>query len=218
MCIRCDRVDGFPCLLGGKADAQVICVDPALEHDNVRLVTRAHVTRLETDEGGRAVTAVVTEIGDADGGVETVRFSADVVVVAAGAVNSAALLLRSANDRHPDGLANGSGVVGRHYMRHNNLALMAVSKEPNPTRFQKTLALNDWYLGSDDWDYPMGGIQMLGKSDAEQIRANAPHWAGAVSPDALRGAGPPPSTSGSAARTFRSRRTVSPSRTTARSA
>ena len=182
VCIRCDRVDGFPCLLGGKADAQVICVDPALEHDNVRLVTRAHVTRLETDEGGRAVTAVVTEIGDPDGGVETVRFSADVVVVAAGAVNSAALLLRSANDRHPDGLANGSGVVGRHYMRHNNLALMAVSKEPNPTRFQKTLAVNDWYLGSDDWDYPMGGIQMLGKSDAEQIRANAPHWAGAVSP------------------------------------
>ena len=183
VCIRCDRVDGFPCLLGGKADAQVICVDPALQHDNVRLVTRAHVTRLETDGGGRAVTAVVTEIGDPDGGVETVRFSADVVVVAAGAVNSAALLLRSANDRHPDGLANGSGVVGRHYMRHNNLALMAVSKEPNPTRFQKTLAMNDWYLGSDDWDYPMGGIQMLGKSDAEQIRANAPHWAGAVSPE-----------------------------------
>jgi len=60
---------------------------------------------------------------------------------------------------------------------------MAVSKEPNPTRFQKTLAVNDWYLGSDDWDYPMGGIQMLGKSDAEQIRANAPRWAGAVSPE-----------------------------------
>ena len=68
-------------------------------------------------------------------------------------------------------------------MRHNNLALMAVSKEPNPTRFQKTLALNDWYLGADDWDYPLGGIQMLGKSDAEQIRANAPRWAGKVSPE-----------------------------------
>src|SRR5215207_11385720 len=75
VCIRCDRVDGFPCLLGGKADAQVICVDPALEHDNVRLVTRANVIRLETDGGGRTVTAVVTEIGDADGSVETVRFS-----------------------------------------------------------------------------------------------------------------------------------------------
>jgi choline dehydrogenase-like flavoprotein len=60
---------------------------------------------------------------------------------------------------------------------------MAVSKEPNPTVFQKTLALNDWYLGSDDWDYPLGGIQMLGKSDAEQVRANAPRWAGKVSPE-----------------------------------
>ena len=68
-------------------------------------------------------------------------------------------------------------------MRHNNLALMAVSKEPNPTRFQKTLALNDWYLGADDWDYPLGGIQMLGKSDAEQIHGEAPRWAGAVAPD-----------------------------------
>ncbi|HEY4418248.1 MAG TPA: GMC family oxidoreductase [Pseudonocardia sp.] len=178
-CIRCDRVDGFPCLVDGKSDAQVICVDPALRHENVQLITGAHVTRLETDPSGRTVTAVVTEFGDG----EVVRFSADIVVVSCGAVNSAVLLLRSANDRHPDGLANGSGVVGRHYMRHNNLALMAVSKEPNPTRFQKTLALHDWYLGSEDFDHPMGGIQMLGKSDAEQIRANAPHWAGRISPD-----------------------------------
>jgi choline dehydrogenase-like flavoprotein len=98
-------------------------------------------------------------------------------------VNSAALLLRSAGDTHPEGLANSSGVVGRHYMRHNNLALMAVSKEPNPTRFQKTLALHDWYLGAEDWEFPLGGVQMLGKSDAEQIRANAPRWAGRVSPE-----------------------------------
>ena len=68
-------------------------------------------------------------------------------------------------------------------MRHNNLALMAISKEPNPTQFQKTLALNDWYLGADDWDFPLGGIQMLGKSDAEQIHGEAPRWAGAVAPD-----------------------------------
>jgi len=98
-------------------------------------------------------------------------------------VNSAALLLRSAGERHPDGLANSSGVVGRHYMRHNNVALMAVSDEPNPTRFQKTLAMNDWYLGADDWEFPLGGIQMLGKSDDEQIHAQAPRWAGRISPD-----------------------------------
>ncbi|HLU55973.1 MAG TPA: GMC family oxidoreductase [Pseudonocardia sp.] len=178
VCIRCDRVDGFPCLVNGKADAQVVCVDPALAHPNVELRTGARVTRLETDPSGRTVTAVVAELGG-----DTVRFGADVVVVACGAVNSAALLLRSANDRHPHGLANGSGVVGRHYMRHNNLAVMAVSKEPNPTRFQKTLALNDWYSASADWVYPMGGVQMLGKSDAEQIHANAPRWAGHLVPE-----------------------------------
>jgi choline dehydrogenase-like flavoprotein len=179
VCIRCDRVDGFPCLVQGKSDAEVVCVEPALRHDNVHLVTEANVRRLDTDPSGRTVVAVVAELGDGS----TARFTADIVVVSAGAVNSAVLLLRSANDRHPRGLANSSDVVGRHYMRHNNLALMAVSKEPNPTRFQKTLALNDWYLGSDDWDYPLGGIQMLGKSDAEQIRANAPHWAGRVTPE-----------------------------------
>jgi len=178
-CIRCDRVDGFPCLLGAKSDAQVICVDPALEHPNVTMVTDADVRRLETDGSGRTVTGVVADL--ADGTTET--FGADVVAVACGAVNSAVLLLRSANDRHPAGLANSSDVVGRHYMRHNNLALMAVSKEPNPTTFQKTLALHDWYLGADDWEYPLGGIQMLGKSDAEQIHGEAPRWAGAASPD-----------------------------------
>ncbi|MFF3332841.1 GMC oxidoreductase [Streptomyces sp. NPDC002888] len=178
-CIRCDRVDGFPCLVRGKSDAQVICVEPALRHPNVEMITNARVTRLETDPTGRTVTAVVAQLP----GDEETRFSAEVVVVACGAVNSAALLLASANDRHPDGLANGSGVVGRHYMRHNNLALMAVSKEPNDTRFQKTLALHDWYLGADDWDHPLGGIQMLGKSDADQIHGEAPRWAGTVAPD-----------------------------------
>lgn len=178
VCIRCDRVDGFPCLVQAKSDAQVVCVDPALEHDNVTLMTNAYVQRLETDPTGRSVQSVVTQLGDGT----TVRLSADIVVVSAGAVNSAALLLRSRTADLPNGLANSSDVVGRHYMRHNNLALMAVSEEPNPTRFQKTLALHDWYLGADDFEYPLGGIQMLGKSDDEQIRANAPRWAGKVTP------------------------------------
>ncbi|MGW7608651.1 GMC oxidoreductase [Streptomyces sp. NPDC054766] len=194
-CIRCDRVDGFPCLVGAKSDAQVVCVDPALEHPNVEMVTHANVRRLDTDATGRNVTSAVATVGDGNGGGgenggggdspggSTVEFSADIVIVACGAVNSAALLLRSANDRHPRGLANSSDVVGRHYMRHNNLALMAISEEPNDTKFQKTLALHDWYLGSDDWDYPLGGIQMLGKSDSEQIHGEAPRWAGAVAPD-----------------------------------
>ncbi|HEY2224927.1 GMC family oxidoreductase, partial [Actinomycetospora sp.] len=118
-CIRCDRVDGFPCLVNAKSDAQVIAVDPALRHQNVEMVTGARVDRLETDPTGRTVTGVVAELA----GGERVEFSADIVVVSAGAVNSAVLLLRSANDRHPAGLANGSDTVGRHYMRHNNVAV-----------------------------------------------------------------------------------------------
>jgi choline dehydrogenase-like flavoprotein len=172
-CIRCDRVDGFPCLVGGKSDAQTVCVDPALSNPNLTLLTNARVDRLLTDASGRRVSAVVATLAD---GSEA-RFSGDVVVVSCGALNSALLLLRSANDRHPDGLANGSDQVGRNYMRHNNMALMALSIEPNPTRFQKTLALNEWYLRGDDWDYPMGAIQMLGKSDGEMLRGKAPHWA-----------------------------------------
>ena len=178
-CIRCDRLDGFPCVLDAKSDSQVICVDPVLSMDNVTLVTGATVQRLETDASGRTVTGVVTALDD--GSVTT--FTGDIVVVACGAVNSAALLLRSAGDAHSDGLANSSGVVGRHYMRHNNIALMAVSREPNPTRFQKTLAMNDWYLGADDWEFPLGGMQMLGKSDDAEIHAQAPRWAGRLSPD-----------------------------------
>ncbi len=169
-CIRCDRVDGFPCLVNGKADAQTVCVDPALEHDNLDLVTNAKVDRLETDASGRQVTAVVATMAD---GSEA-RFSGDVVVVSCGALNSSLLLLRSANDAHPNGLANRSDQVGRNYMRHNNVAMMALSKEPNPTNFQKTLAMNDWYLKGEDWDYPWGGIQMLGKSDGEQLTRKTP--------------------------------------------
>jgi choline dehydrogenase-like flavoprotein len=171
-CVRCDRVDGFPCLVNGKADAQTVCVDPALAHPNLELVTGARVERLETDASGRRVTAVVATRGDGS----TARFSGDIVVVSCGALNSALLLLRSANEAHPNGLANRSDLVGRNYMRHNNVALMALSREPNPTQFQKTLALNDWYLKGDDWDYPWGGIQMLGKSDGDMVRSKAPHW------------------------------------------
>jgi choline dehydrogenase-like flavoprotein len=171
-CIRCDRVDGFPCLVDGKADAQVVAVDPALEHPNVELWTNAKVERLETDASGRQVTAVVATTPDA----KEVRASGDIVVVACGALNSSLLLLRSANDAHPSGLANRSDQVGRNYMRHNNVALMALSREPNPTRFQKTLTLNEWYLKGEDDDHPWGGIQMLGKADGEQLKGKAPHF------------------------------------------
>jgi choline dehydrogenase-like flavoprotein len=101
-------------------------------------------------------------------------YSADIVVVACGAINSAALLLRSANNRHPDGLANSSGVVGRHYMGHINSVLMAISKCPNPTVFQKSMAINDFHFGSEAWEYPMGHISFVGKLDADMLKAGAP--------------------------------------------
>ena len=173
ICIRCDAFDGFPCLLNGKADAQVMCVDPTLAaHSNVELLTNALVTRLDTDASGRTVTAVQVTRGGAQ---ET--YSADIVVVACGALSSALLLLRSANDAHPHGLANGSGQVGRNYMRHNQSVLMALMKERNDTVFQKTLAVSDYYFGTDDWDYPLGLIQMCATSHAGQIKGEAlPGW------------------------------------------
>ena len=173
VCIRCDAFDGFPCLLNGKADAQVMCVDPALAaHANLTLLTGAYVSRLQTDAAGRSVTGVhVTRDGQAE------QYSADIVVVACGALSSALLLLRSANDAHPTGLANGSDQVGRNYMRHNQSVLMALMREPNDTIFQKTLAVSDFYFESDDWAYPLGLIQMCATSHADQIRGEAlPSW------------------------------------------
>ena len=168
-CIRCNTCDGFPCLVQAKSDAQVLCVDPAVQHSNVTLLTNALVKRLETDVSGREISRVVVE---RNGSLET--YSGDIVVVSCGAINSAALLLRSANDKHPQGLANSSDVVGRHYMGHTNSVLMAMSKCPNPTIFQKTLSVNDFYFGSRDFEYPMGHISFVGKLDAITLRAGAP--------------------------------------------
>jgi len=168
-CIRCATCDGFPCLVRAKADAQVLAVDPALEFPNVTLLTNAFVERLETIPSGRAVSKVIVRRNG-----ERQEYSADVVVVSAGAINSAALLLRSASDRHPQGLANRSGVVGRHYMGHVNSVLMAVSKCPNPTIFQKTLSVNDFYFGSDEFPFPMGHISFVGKLDGVTLSAGAP--------------------------------------------
>jgi len=168
-CIRCATCDGFPCLVNAKSDADVLAVRPALRHPNVTLRTRAFVKRLETSASGREVSHVVVE---RDGLEE--RYAADVVVVSGGAINSAALLLRSAAERHPHGLANGSGLVGRHYMSHNNSMLVALSTEPNPTLFHKTFAMTDFYFGADDFPFPLGCIQLMGNAHAEVLAEGAP--------------------------------------------
>jgi choline dehydrogenase-like flavoprotein len=168
-CIRCSTCDGFPCLVKAKSDAQVCCVEPALRHPNVTLLTDAQVTRLETSASGREVTGVEVR---RNGSLE--KYRAGIVAVSCGAINSAALLLRSASDKHPRGLANSSDTVGRHYMGHVNSVMMAISKCPNPTIFQKTLSVNDFYFGSKEWPYPMGHISFVGKLDGETLKAGAP--------------------------------------------
>lgn len=169
-CLRCKTCDGFPCKVLAKSDADVCCVRPALASGNVTLWTQTQARRLLTDPSGRRIVGVEVERA---GQVEVI--SAAIYVVACGAVNSAALLLRSANDRHPNGLANGSGQLGRNYMVHNNTAMMAVNPlKRNRTVFQKTMAVNDFYLQGPDFPYPLGNIQLLGKLQAGMLAAAQP--------------------------------------------
>ncbi len=177
-CIRCTWCDGYPCLVHAKSDAEAIAVRPALASPNVTLLVNAEVVKLETDPSGRTVTGVVVA---RDGAQET--YQSDVVALSAGASNSAKILLASADETHPNGLANGSDQVGRNYMFHNSKAVVALSKEPNDSVFQKTLAVNDFYFGAKDYDWPVGQIQMVGKSNAEAMKGEepkltklAPHW------------------------------------------
>jgi choline dehydrogenase-like flavoprotein len=168
-CIRCQTCDGFPCLVHAKSDAETVAVRPALEFPNVTLLRNAKALKLETNASGTAVTEVVADVAG-----QREVFRGDIVVVSCGAANSAKLLLMSANDKHPRGLANGSDQVGRNYMFHNSQAVLAVSLEPNPTIFQKTIALNDFYFGMEGFEYPMGNIQMIGKSLGPMYRGEKP--------------------------------------------
>ncbi len=168
-CIRCHTCDGFPCLIDGKADADVNCVRPAMAYANITLITEAKVIRLHTSPSGREVTGVEVEIGN-----QRQIFSGDIVVVAGGAVNSALLLLKSANDHHPNGLANSSNLVGRNYMAHNFAVVMTLNTKRNHTVFPKTLAFTDFYWGNQDFDYPMGSVQLLGGANKDKIMAYGP--------------------------------------------
>ncbi|MEO0491515.1 MAG: GMC family oxidoreductase, partial [Cyanobacteria bacterium J06659_2] len=168
-CIRCASCDGFPCLVQGKADAEVNGIQPVRHQSNITLLTQALVTRLHTSPTGREVTAV-----DATVGGEPQTFQADIVVVACGAINSAALLLRSANDAHPNGLANRSDQVGRNLMKHLTTAIVALNTTPNPDIYQKTIAVSDFYWGEPDFPYPMGFVQNTGNVLKDMIPAEAP--------------------------------------------
>ena len=168
--------DGSPSSTGNKGDAESRAVRPALESPTVRLLLGAYVRRLHTSADGHAVTAAEVQVGE-----RTVRIEAKTFVVSGGAVNSAAVLLRSVSDQHPNGLGNSSGLLGRNYMVHNSTFFLAVDpRKRNDTAWQKTLGLNDWYEAGPDTHYPLGNLQMLGKLQAPMVKAArpwAPMWA-----------------------------------------
>jgi choline dehydrogenase-like flavoprotein len=168
-CILCKTCDGFPCRIGQKGDAEQCGVVPALATGNTTLLTGAFARRLILSPDARKITGVEVE---RDGEVTT--FVAPLIVVSCNAVNSAALLLRSATTHAESGASNSSGVVGRNYMTHNQSAVMGVSHRVNTSVFQKTIAINDWYFGDNAFPWPMGQLQMLGKLQGGMLSANIP--------------------------------------------
>ncbi len=175
-CILCSTCNSFPCRIRAKSDADTMCVEPALASPTLTMWTGARADRLVTDSTGkRVVAADVVRDG------QQVRVTASTFVVSCGAVNSAALLLRSADHHHPRGLANSSGLVGRRYMAH--LSTMIEAFHPfdlNPTVFQKTVSINDFYRAGDRHAYPLGNIQSQGRAHGAIVQAVAPflpRWA-----------------------------------------
>ncbi len=165
-CVRCPTCDGFPCLVLGKSDAEVLGVRPALDHPNVTLLTNANAIRLTTNPAGTAVTEVVV---DHEGHLE--RYAGSIIVVACGAINSARLLLASATELHPAGLGNGSDELGRNYMQTLRHHLLTLSREPHATVFPRTLAVTDLYAGDAEFDHPLGMIQLGGAASPASLRS-----------------------------------------------
>jgi choline dehydrogenase-like flavoprotein len=169
-CMLCNTCNSFACKVHAKSEADVCCVRPALLQPTVTLWTNTFAQRLITDPTGRTIRALEVERQG-----ETVRVEAPLFIVSCGAVNSAALLLRSASDRHPHGLANSSGLVGRRYMAHLATMMQGFHPfRPNDTVFQKTVAINDFYLRGPDSPYPLGQIQSQGRTHAVMAQTVVP--------------------------------------------
>lgn len=163
--VMLENFDGFPDPTDSKADGHTMALRPALKNKNVTLITHAYVEKLDTDASGNRISKVHATIHG-----EKIIFDADIVIVACGAVNSAALMLRSANEKHPNGLANSSGQVGRNLMLHHNGCLVAFLKDKiNDCVFQKSLGIADFYNGADDSEFPLGEIQLMGRNDEDTI-------------------------------------------------
>ena len=186
MCIKCKTCGGYPCLLKAKSDARSLAIEPMMDLPNVTLLTGRKVLKLETDPSGKTVTEVVcrTEQGEE-------RWSGDIVVLAAGAANTAIVLQASASSVHPNGLANGSDQVGRNYMFHNSTAMVSLTAARQQVTFPKTLAVNDFYYGDPrgGYDLPMGHIQLLEYMSGQTLEGQIEEWLPpALIPDALSGA------------------------------
>ena len=183
-CIRCDTCDGYPCLLHAKSDADVNCIRQILHLPNVTLMTNTRVLRLLTNPAGTAVTEVEVEHSGRqlhEPASETpekgiARYAANLFCLAAGAVNSAVVLLASANSKHPTGLANGSDQVGRNFMFHQADAILALSLHENTDAYTKTWGTNDFYLRDPDssFPFPLGQVQPIGSFHHEMMKAQAP--------------------------------------------
>jgi choline dehydrogenase-like flavoprotein len=172
-CVRCDTCDGYPCLVHAKSDADINCIRQIMHLPNVTLMTNSRAVRLLTNSTGTAVTSV--EVIHA-GSSMTATYSAGFFAVCAGAINSAVLLLASANERHPNGLANGSDQVGRNFMYHQADALLAISTQRNEDSYTKTWGTNDFYLRDTDPNYPfpLGQVQPVGSFHYEMMKGDAP--------------------------------------------
>ncbi|MGI4758786.1 MAG: GMC oxidoreductase [Janthinobacterium lividum] len=191
-CIRCDTCDGYPCLVHAKSDSDINCIREIMHLPNVTLMTNSRVTRLVTNASGTAVVAVEVihsgagkPYGSASNPAITeapaasdmpAKYEADVFAVCAGAVNSAVLLLASANDKHPTGLANRSDQVGRNFMYHQADALLALSTERNEDAYTKTWGTNDFYLKDTEpgYPFPLGQVQPVGSFHHEMMKGDAP--------------------------------------------
>jgi choline dehydrogenase-like flavoprotein len=188
-CIRCDTCDGYPCLVHAKSDSDINCIRQIMHLPNVTLMTNAKVTRLLTNATGTAVTGVEVQHNPSGSGVridgttsqqygtpEMATYSADLIALSAGAINSAAVLLQSATDQHPEGLANRSGQVGRNFMFHQADALLSLSFQRNDDAYMKTWGSNDFYFRdpNGEYDFPMGSVQPVGSFHHEMMKDDAP--------------------------------------------
>ncbi len=188
-CIRCDTCDGYPCLVHAKSDSDINCIRQILGMPNVTLMTSTRVVKLLTNATGTAVTAVevvhtgtsrtfgtVDEHAPPSTNGKAVQYEADLFCLCAGAVNSAVVLLASANDKHPAGLANSSDQVGRNFMYHQADALLALTTDANHDAYTKTWGTNDFYFKDSDpaYPYPLGQVQPVGSFHHEMMKGDAP--------------------------------------------